>query len=77
MSSSLVTTVTSGGYSLLYTMDEGKSELFDLRQDPRQQSNIIASEIDTANELHQLMLKFMRDTNTPQRLIDSRLELKL
>lgn len=77
MSSSLVTTVTSGGYSLLYTMDEGKSELFDLRQDPRQQSNIIASETDTANELHQLMLKFMRDTNTPQRLIDSRLELKL
>ena len=77
MSASLVTTVTSGGYSLLYTMDEGLSELYDLSSDPRQLNNIIGNNTDTAGELHQLMLKFMRDTETPDRLITPRLELKL
>lgn len=77
MSASLVTTVTSGGYSLLYSMDDGRSELYHLPSDPGQQSNIISANMTTAKELHQLMLKFMRDNNTPEHLIDARLELRM
>ena len=38
MSASQVTTITSGGYSLLYSMDPGRSQLFHLPTDPGQQS---------------------------------------
>ena len=77
MSASQVTTVTSGDYSFLYSMDPGRSQLFHLPTDPGQQSDIISANMDTAKELHQLLLKFMRDTNVPQHLIDTRLELKM
>ena len=77
MSASQVTTVTSGGYSFLYSMDPNRSQLFHLPSDPGQQSDIISANMDIAKEMHQLLLKFMRDTNVPQRLIDTRLELKM
>ena len=77
MSASQVTTVTSGDYSFLYSMDPGRSQLFHLPTDPGQQTNIISANMDTAKDIHQLLLKFMRDTNVPQRLIDTRLELKM
>ena len=77
MSASQVTTVTSGEYSFLYSMDPGRSQLFHLGTDPGQQNDIISANMNTAKEMHQLLLKFMRDTNVPQRLIDTRLELKM
>ena len=68
MSASQVTTVTGGDYSFLYSMDPGRSQLFHLPTDPGQQTDIISANMDTAKELHQRLLKFMRDTNVPQRL---------
>ena len=72
-----VTTVTAGDWSLLYSMDEGMSGLFDLKSDPGQTSNLIADRLDVAGELHQYLLRFMRETRVAPHLIDSRLELRV
>ncbi|MBM3957369.1 MAG: hypothetical protein FJ313_04890, partial [Gemmatimonadetes bacterium] len=75
--SGVVTTLTAGEWSLLYTVEPGMSELYDLSADPRQERNVIHEEKETARELHQLLVKFMRDTNVPERLVEPRLQLRL
>jgi arylsulfatase A-like enzyme len=70
-------TVTTDKWSLLYDCEPGGSELYDLESDPNQEKNLIGQHSDVAHELHQLMVKFMRETNVPQRLLKPRLELKL
>ena len=72
-----VTTVTAGHWSLLYSMDEGMSALYDLESDPKQEDNVISSRLDVAKELHQYLVKFMRDTNVKPHLLNPRLELRL
>ena len=72
-----VTTITSGEWSLLYSVDEGVSELYRLSSDPGQQKNVIASNEAIAKGLHEYLVAFMRDTNLPQHLLESRLELRL
>ena len=72
-----VTTVTTDDWSLLYSMDAGVSELFNLKSDSAQQTNVIAANAEVAKELHQRMVKFMRDTNLSLHLLDTRLELKI
>jgi arylsulfatase A-like enzyme len=71
-----VTTVTSEKYSLLYSPEQGKSKLFDLSQDPGQQNDIISKKPDVGKELHQYLVKFMRDTHLAEYLLKPRLELK-
>ncbi len=72
-----VTTVTSDKYSLLYSPEPGRSKLFDLTQDPGQQKNILSNKQDVGTELHQYLVKFMRDTQLADYLIQPRLELKM
>jgi len=72
-----VTTVTSDKYSLLYSPEPGRSKLFDLAQDPRQQKNILSNKPDVGKELHQYLVKFMRDTKLADYLIQPRLELNI
>lgn len=55
----------------------GGSELYNLKSDPKQDKNVISQHPDIARELHQLFVKFMRETNVPQRLMEPRLELRL
>ena len=74
---STVTTITAGNFSLLYTPDEGRSKLFDLSVDPKQSHNIIANRREVAGELHQLLVKFMNDTNVAEYLMKPRLELRI
>ena len=74
---STVTTITAGNFSLLYTPDEGRSKLFDLSVDPKQRHNIIANRREVAGELHQLLVKFMGDTNVAEYLMKPRLELRI
>ena len=76
MLSGLVTTVTAGNWTLLYTVEPGMSELYDLSKDPAQEKNVIREEPGTARELHQLLVKFMRDTNLAEHLMQPRLELR-
>ena len=71
------TTVTTEEWALLYEVEEGKSELYHLKSDPKQLKNVIKEYPDKAHELHQLMVKLMRETNAPERALKPRLELRL
>jgi arylsulfatase A-like enzyme len=70
-----VTTITSDNYSLLYSPEEGQSKLYDLSLDPGQQKDIISDQPDFGKELHQYLVKFMRDTNVVEYLSKPRLKL--
>jgi arylsulfatase A-like enzyme len=72
-----VTTVTSGGWSLLYSPLEGVSQLYHLETDPAQASNVIEKRPGEARELHQMLVSFMRETGVPERLLAPRLELRI
>ena len=71
-----VTTITSGEWSLLYSPPEGLSELYNLSSDPNQLKNVIGAHTDDAREIHQLLVKFMRETEVPDRILKPRLELR-
>jgi arylsulfatase A-like enzyme len=70
-------TVTTDQWSLLYDCEPGGSELYNLKSDPDQEKNVIGQYTDIARELHKSIVKFMRDTKVPQRLVEPRLELRL
>ena len=70
-------TVTTNEWTLLYNTDPGLSELYDLKSDPGQEKNIIKDKPDKARELHQLLVKYMRETNISEHLLKPRLELRL
>ena len=70
-----VTTITNENYSLLYSPEAGQSKLYDLSLDSGQQENIISDQPEVAKELHQYLVKFMRDTNVAEYLLKPRLEL--
>jgi arylsulfatase A-like enzyme len=72
-----VTTITSEKFSLLYSPERGRSKLYDLALDPRQQKDIISDQPEVAKELHQYLVKFMRDTHVAEYLLKPRLELSL
>ena len=77
LSDAPVTTITAGEWSLLYSTDEGRSELFNLKADPKQLNNVIETHLDEAREVHKLLVDFMRQTNVPDRLLKPRLELRI
>ena len=62
-------------YSLLYSPERGQSKLYDLAMDPGQQKNIISDKPDIGKELHQYLVKFMRDTKVAEYLLEPRFEL--
>ena len=72
-----VTTVTSAGWSLLHSMDEGMSELYNLSSDPKQRHNVITDHPENAREVHQHLVRFLRETNVVPHLVEPRLELRL
>jgi arylsulfatase A-like enzyme len=61
--------------TILYSPEEGQSKLYDLSLDPGQQKDIISDQPDIGKELHQYLVKFMRDTHVPADLLKPRLEL--
>ena len=72
-----VTTITAGDWSLLYSMDSGVSALHDLAADPRQENDVISKRPEVAGELHQYLLKLLRDTGVRGTLLEPRLDLRL
>ena len=72
-----VTTITSENFALLYSPEPGQSKLYDLNRDPGQQKNIISAQPEVARELHQYLVKFMRDTHVADYLLKPRLELDI
>jgi len=71
------TTVTTREWSLLYTLEPGLSELYHLPTDLKQERNVIADRPEIARELHQLLVRFMRETQLAPRLLEPRLALRL
>jgi arylsulfatase A-like enzyme len=69
-------TVTTDDWTLLYDVEPGGSELYNLKSDPHQENNIIAGHEDVARDLHKLLVKHLKDTGLPKRLLDPRLEIK-
>jgi len=72
----LVSTITTSRWTLLYSSAPGRSELFDLSVDPRQEVNVIDAQTEVANELHVRLIQFMRDQGVPEQLIADRGELR-
>jgi arylsulfatase A-like enzyme len=70
-------TVTTDDWSLVYDVEPGGSELYNLTADAGQEKNLIGRHRDVARELHRRLVDFMRQTRVPQRLLDPRLELRL
>jgi arylsulfatase A-like enzyme len=70
-------TITTDEWSLLYDVEPGGSELYNLKSDPNQEKNVITRYKDKAIELHQLLVKFMHETKVPPRLLEPRLELRM
>jgi len=70
------TTITTDEWSLLYSVS-GPPWLYHVPSDPGQEKNVVDQHPEVARELHQLLVKFMRETNLAQNLVEPRLELKL
>ena len=69
--------MTAGEWSLLYSVEPGLSELYHLPSDPRQERNVIGGNVDTARELHGMLVGFMRETRLADDLLRPRLELRV
>ena len=72
-----VATVTSEGWSLLYSPFPGVSKLYNLAADPGQSDNVIDRQMEVTSELHRRLSRFMRETEVPERLLTPRLELRM
>ena len=72
-----VTTITTDNWSLLYSPEPGRSQLFHLRSDPRQQQDRIQDESTVARELHNHLVGFMDAADTSQHLREPRSRLKI
>jgi hypothetical protein len=71
------TTINTDEWSLIYSVDEGESWLYHLASDPKQEKNVINEHPEVARDLHQLLVKFMRENNLAPHLLEPRLELRL
>ena len=72
-----VTTITAGDWSLLYSPQYNQSGLYNLVSDPGQLEDVMGTNADDAKELHELLVRFMNETNVPDRLKKPRLELRV
>ena len=70
-------TVTTEDWSFLYSPDSDRSELYNLKSDPRQAQNVISRHPEAAKELHQYLVKLMRDLNVEPHHLKSRSGLQL
>ena len=66
-----------GVWSLLFSPLPGVSRLYNLAADPTQSDNVIEQNMDVASELHRKLVRFMRETEVPERLLNPRLELRM
>ena len=71
------TTVTTDEWSLIYATQPGMSELYHLPSDPKQTRNVISERPEIAQELHKLLVGFMKETNLATPLFNRRMELRL
>ena len=70
-------TVTTKDWTLLYDIEPGGSELYNLKSDPKQEKNVISQNTDVARELHKLFADYLRGSELSKVKLDPRLELRL
>jgi arylsulfatase A-like enzyme len=70
-------TVTTDEWTLIYDIEPGGSELYNIKSDPGQEKNLINKHPDVARELHKLYVQHMRKTKVPKDKMEPRLELRL
>ncbi len=58
-------------------MDYGMSEMFNLASDPGQRNSLISQSPEMAKEVHQFLVKFMKETDVGEYLLNPRLNLKI
>jgi len=71
------TTITTDEWSLVYATQPGLSELYHLPSDPEQTKNVISERPEIAEELHKLLVSFMKETRVASPLVERRAELRL
>ena len=71
------TTITTDQWSLLYSTEPGESWLYHLPSDPKQEKNVAAEYPEVAKELHQHLVRFMREYNLAPELRDARMKMVL
>ena len=69
-----VSTITTEGWSLIYAPEAGKSKLYNLASDPRQERNVVKEKEDVARDMHEYLVKFMGDTRLSEWLKGPRME---
>lgn len=72
MSHANVTTVTTDEWTLLYSPGDTRSELYNLKADPKQERNVISEYPERAQAIHEQLVGFMRDTRLPPHLLQHR-----
>ena len=75
MSHANVTTVTTDDWALLYSPGDTRSELYNLKGDPKQESNVIAQYPDRAEAIHEQLVGFMRETGLAPHMLEYRKQL--
>ena len=75
MSHANVTTVTTDEWVLLYSPGDTRSELYNLKSDPGQESNVIAQYPERAEEIHEQLVEFMRETRLAPHMLEYRKRL--
>ncbi len=66
------TSYRTADYIYIYGGDEWQSELYDLQTDPNEERNILNEHPQTAQQLHQQYLDFLRDIKCPPERIEGR-----
>jgi len=77
MGTDCTTKITTDGWTLLFDLEPGKSQLYDLSKDPQELSNVIDKHSGVAKGLHKLLIDYMRETKVLPRILKPRMELKL
>ena len=70
-------TITTEEWELLYDVEPGFSELYNLKSDPNQEKNVIHEYPEVAREIHSLFVDFMKDTKMAEYLVKPRSTLRL
>jgi len=65
-------TITTLNWSLLYSVEKEKAELYDLKNDPKQKENIIDEHPNVARELHGNFLSVLESSKVDERLLGPR-----
>ena len=70
-------TITTSDWSLLYSARGEKSELYNLKKDPKQEKNVIGEYPDIAKQLHQNFVNVLISSKTNPEFLEVRKEITL